>query len=80
MVHPLGKRPLSFFGPENGYEDADWRVTEYRIQSQQRLWDTTYLALPLFKRLCCRFVGEITEPVGTSAGRTLGKASMLVEN
>ena len=74
MIHPLGPRPLSFFGLENGYEDEDWRVTEYRIQEDQRRWDAMYRALPWVTRLRCRLAGEVTEPVGTSAGGFLSEA------
>jgi len=65
MVHPLGKRPRAWFGPEDYCEGDDPAVETAAVQKKQRNWDAIYFSLSWWQRLRCYFAGEITEPVGS---------------
>jgi hypothetical protein len=66
MVHPLGKRPLSWFGPDDCNDGDDPDVETTARQHRQADWDAIYLKMGWWKRLCCNLVGEVTEEVGQS--------------
>lgn len=66
MVHPLGKRPRSWYGPDDCLEGDDPVVEVAVRQHQQAEWDAIYLKLNWWQRLCCNLAGEVTEPVGQS--------------
>ena len=66
MVHPLGKRPRSWYGPDDCLEGDDPVVEVAVRQHQQAEWDAIYLKLSWWQRLCCNLAGEVTEPVGQS--------------
>ncbi len=63
----LGKRPLSFFGPECG-DPENWQNVRSRIVASQLDWDARFSGLPWYKQWLCHLLGEVTEPVNTSEG------------
>ena len=66
----LGKRPISFFGPDRQLPEnlEDWHYERRLIVGRQLEWDEKFLALPWYKRVWSRLLGEETEPVNTSEG------------
>jgi len=65
MVHPLGKRPCTWFGPDD-YTDGDDIAAEMaRRQRIQAEWDAIFYKMGWWKRFCCVLAGEMTEPAGT---------------
>ncbi|KVP16868.1 hypothetical protein [Burkholderia ubonensis] len=71
MVHPLGKRPRAWFGPENYLEGDDPMVESARVAQKQREWDAIYFRMSWWNRLRCYFAGEITEPVGSGYSQSI---------
>jgi hypothetical protein len=66
-MHPLGKRPISFFGPDCK-DPTNWQRERARIVDSQLNWDGIYMRLPFMSRLLCSIFGDVTEPVHTSEG------------
>ena len=63
MVHPLGKRPRSWFGPDD-YVDGDDIAEETAARARkQAAWDEIFFTMSWWKRLCCVIAGEVTEPM-----------------
>jgi hypothetical protein len=63
MVHPLGKRPRGWFGPED-YNDGDDIAEETAARARKQLaWDEIFYKMSWWKRLCCVMAGEVTEPM-----------------
>lgn len=85
MVHPMGKRPRSWYGPDDCDDGDDPQVETAHRQHQQAQWDAVYLKLSWWQRLCCNLAGEVTEPVGQSPysgypGYPRSQASDRIEN
>ena len=67
LMHPLSKRPVSFFGSDCK-DTENWQRERARIVNSQLEWDAIFTSLPFVSRLLCSICGEVTEPVHTSEG------------
>lgn len=65
MVHPQGKRPRAWYGPEDYDEGDDPAVETAKVQQKQKDWDAAYFRMSWWQRLRSYLAGEITEPVGS---------------
>lgn len=65
-VHPLGKRPRSWYGPDDWLEGDDPAVAMAQVVQRQREWDDIYRGMSWWMRFRCWLAGEITEPVGSN--------------
>jgi hypothetical protein len=62
-IHPAGRRPRSWFGPDdwNDGDDPDEEIAN--VRKKQQAWDAQYVAMPWWKRVLSEMLGEVTEPV-----------------
>ncbi|WP_434717106.1 hypothetical protein P5X00_37420 [Paraburkholderia sp. A2RO-4L] len=65
MVHPLGKRPRAWYGPEDYDEGDDPAVESAKVAQRQREWDAIYFRMSWWSRLRSYLAGEVTEPIGS---------------
>lgn len=65
MIHPLGKRPRGWYGPDDWNEGDDPVVEMAKVIERQKEWDAIYRAMPWWQRFRCWLADEITEPVGS---------------
>jgi len=61
-VHPQGKRPRSWFGPDDYTDGDDVDAEIAKRHCQQDEWDDIYFQMPLWKRILSTFIGEDSEP------------------
>lgn len=62
--HPMGRRPRTWFGPEDDDGVTDPQQAFWERWVEQHLWDVVYRGLPRLQRWACAWRGQITEPVG----------------
>lgn len=62
--HPMGRRPRTWFGPEDHDGESDPQDAALERWVEQHLWDVVFRGLPRLQRWACAWRGQITEPVG----------------
>lgn len=64
-MQPLGRRPRTWFGPED-WDGQDADEIEFDIKERthrQDVWDEKYRSMSFLQRLFSTLRGEVTEPV-----------------